>query len=365
MNLKGQALLDAIRYLPTIRSRQAELKGYAELRAETKAALHPLVSLGKLGRIDQSDRILGVVVEKVGTCFLDLNTTAYQTCGDWEVLCNPDDAYGAWRTFARQHGEVTPVALLRDGGHDRPFIRQVLKIEAEWGVVVIRSRRPSTDLPALQAALAAVDDVNNVLIVLDYGYVRQALEPKEVDARRVISALRLTDPAARVVVMGSSFPKSVAAYGENAGTLEILERDLHAQIGGDEVAIYGDHASIYPEPFEPAISRYVPRVDYCTDNTWLYRRRREDDGGYVDAATRVTQSEDWEPAFAARSWGANIIRLTVDNGPQPGFGSPANWIAARVNMHIERQTEVSLRAYGGGEGGEGSGGFEDDFQDLV
>lgn len=90
----------------------------------------------------------------------------------------------------------------------------------------------------------------------------------------------------------------------------------------------------YPEPFEPAISRYVPRVDYCTDSTWLYRRRREDDGGYVDAATRVTQSEDWEPAFAARSWGANIIRLTVDNGPQPGFGSPANWIAARVNMTL-------------------------------
>lgn len=361
MNLRGQPLLDAIRYLPTIRSRQAELKGYSELRPETKAALHPLVSLGKLGRIDDSGRILETVAERVGPCFLDLNTTAYQTCGDWEALCNPADAYSAWREFVRRGDGVTPVALLRDGGNDRPFIRQVLRIEDEWGAVVIRSRRPSIDLPGLQAALAAVDDVNNVLIVLDYGYVRQALEPKEADARRVISALRLTDPAARVVVMGSSFPKSVAAYGENGGTLEILERDLHAQIGGDEVAIYGDHASIYPEPFEPTISRFVPRVDYCTENTWLYRRRRDDDGGYVDAATRVTQSEDWEPDFTDRSWGANIIRLTAENGPQPAFGSPANWIAARVNMHIERQTEVAMRAYDGPE----DGGEDDDLDDLL
>tara|TARA_R110000787_G_scaffold208792_3_gene318805 strand:+ start:840 stop:1844 length:1005 start_codon:yes stop_codon:yes gene_type:complete len=330
-----------------------------ELQAATKAALHPLVSLGKLGRLDQSERVLTAVSERVGPCFLDLNTSAYQTCGDWEVLCDPADDYGAWRTFVRGSAGITPVALLRNGTNDRPFIRQVLKIEEEWGVVVIRSRRPSTDLPALQGALAAVNDVNNVLIVLDFGYVRQALEPKEADARRVISALRMTDPSARVVVMGSSFPKSVAAYGENSGTLEILERDLHAQIGGDEVAIYGDHSSIYPEPFEPSISRYVPRVDYCTDTTWLYRRRREDDGGYVDAATRVIQSEDWDPDFAARSWGANIIRLTAENGAQPGFGSPANWIAARVNMHIERQTALSLAADGGAGNGN-DGGFEDD-----
>ena len=315
MNLQGQALLDAIRYLPTIRSRQAELRGYMELQAATKAALHPLVSLGKLGRLDQSERVLTAVSERVGPCFLDLNTSAYQTCGDWEVLCDPADDYGAWRTFVRGSAGITLVALLRNGTNDRPFIRQVLKIEEEWGVVVIRSRRPSTDLPALQGALAAVNDVNNVLIVLDFGYVRQALEPKEADARRVISALRMTDPSARVVVMGSSFPKSVAAYGENSGTLEILERDLHAQIGGDEVAIYGD------------------------------------DGGYVDAATRVIQSEDWDPDFAARSWGANIIRLTAENGAQPGFGSPANWIAARVNMHIERQTALSLAADGGAGNG--------------
>jgi hypothetical protein len=103
----------------------------------------------------------------------------------------------------------------------------------------------------------------------------------------------------------------------------------------------------YPEPFEPSISRYVPRVDYCLDDAWLYERRRNDDGGYVECARRLVGLPDWENAFADVAWGAQIIRDTArsDNVPA-GFGSPANWIAARVNMHIERQ--ASLPAEGAG-----------------
>lgn len=358
MNLRGPALLDALRYLPALRSRQAELKGYEQLRDETKAVLHPLVSLGKLGRQASCNQVAERIREKVGGCFLDVNPHAYQTCDDWERLFDEARAFEAWRQFAAEYENVIPTALLRDGVGDRAFVRQVIEIERQWGTVVIRSRRPSAELAQLQAALTAVDDVNNVLIVLDYGYVRQALEPKIADARRVITALRMTDPYTRVVVMGSSFPRSVVAYGEGSGSLEILERDLHAQIGGDEVAIYGDHCSIYPEPFEPSISRFVPRVDYCTEVSWVYRRKRDDDGGYVAAARLITESEDWDPQFAEVSWGAGVIADTVQNGATlQGFGAPANWIAARVNMHIERQVAVSA-------GGEPMGDDINDEYDL-
>ena len=348
MNLHGQELLDAIRYLPTIRSRQAELNGYHRLRDATKDQVHPMVALGKLGRLDDAPRVLAAINDKVGPCFLDLNTTPYQTCGDWEHYCNPEGNYQAWRELAAEHPGIMPVALLRESATERPFVRQVILIERDHGVVVIRSRRPLADLPALQSALSAVDDVNNVLVVLDFGYVRGALEARETEARRVISSLRTVAPATRVVVMGSSFPRAVSAYGDQAGTLDIIERDLHLRIGGDEVAIYGDHASIYPEPFEPSMGRFVPRVDYCLDYSWLYRRRREDDGGYVACARQVVESPDWEPEFANKAWGAEIIRITAATGAvQKGFGSPANWIAARVNMHIERQAELAAVGPGG------------------
>jgi hypothetical protein len=196
----------------------------------------------------------------------------------------------------------------------------------------------------LQAALSAVDDVNNLLLVLDFGYVRPSLSAKEQEALRVISALRTIDETARVVVMSSSYPRAVSAFGDQRGTLEIIERDLHARIGGDDVAIYGDHAAIYPEPFEPSISRFVPRIDYCLEEAWLYERRRTDDGGYVSCARSIVASPDWEEGFANAAWGANMIRQTARTGTVPaGFGSPSNWIAARVNMHIERQNEVASR----------------------
>ena len=341
MNLRGPALLDAIRYLPTIRSRQAEMRGYAELRPQTKAVLHPLVSLGKYGRMDDAARVLEMITQRVGPCFIDLNTAAGQTCSQWNELCDPADNYQAWRDLASTVEGVIPVALLRDGATERPFIRQALMIEERFGTLIIRSRRPAQDLPALQAALSAVDDVNNVLIVLDLGYVRGALEPKETEARRVISALRTTDASARVAVVASSFPRAISVYGDQRGSLSIVERELHAQIGGDAVAIYGDHASIYPEPFEPTVSRWVPRVDYCLDYAWLYERRREDGGGYLECARQIASSADWDSTFADISWGADAVRRAASAVAVPaGFGSPGNWIAARVNMHIERQAAV-------------------------
>jgi hypothetical protein len=337
--------LDAISYLPSIRSRQAELKGYSQLREETKSRLRPLISLGKLGKSDQPTRIMEAIREAVGgEAFVDLNTNPGQTCQGFEALCNPAGNYATWRDLFDADGSLTPVALLRDNSTERAFVRQVLQIERDHRVVAIRSRRPAQELPMLQAALSAVDDVNSLLLVLDFGYIRPSLAAKEQEALRVISALRTIDETARIVVMASSFPRAVSAFGDQRGSLEIIERDLHARIGGDVVAMYGDHAAIYPEPFEPSISRFVPRIDYCLEEAWLYERRRADDGGYVDCARRIVASPDWEEDFANVAWGAGIIRQTARAGAvQAGFGSPSNWIAARVNMHIERQTEVSGR----------------------
>lgn len=337
--------LDNIKYLPSIRSRQAELRGYRELRAATKGALIPIVSLGKLGRVADTDRIMQSIAEAVsGRFFLDINSFSGQTCADHDSLCNPDDAFKNWRELAVRHPNAIPIALLRESAAERPFIQQVRRIERDYGIVVIRSRRPTQDLSSIEAALSAVDDVNNVLVVLDFGYIRGSLEARENEALRIITALRTIDSAARIISMASSFPKAVSAYGDTRGSLEIIERDFHWHIGGDAVAGYGDHAAVYPVPFEPQISRFVPRIDYCLDHRWQYERRREDDGGYVACANATIALPDWDADFARRSWGASVISETAIAGRvPPGFGSPSNWIAARINMHIERQVALAAR----------------------
>ena len=346
--------LDALTYIPAIRSRQAELKGYSELRPEVKAGLRPIVSIGKLSRIDDAQRIAERVAEQVGgPFFADLNTYPDQQCEDWQKLASSDDNFAAWRDFAGKIKNAVPIALIRDGAAERAFIRQVLAIEADHGVVAVRSRRPAAELPLLQAAIAAAEDVNNVLIVLDLGYIRAALEAKEVEASRVINALRNIDPTIRIVLMSSSFPRALSAYGEESGRLEILERDLHARLGGSEVSIYGDHASIYPDPFVASAARWVPRIDYATVEAWTFRRHRTDDGGFPKCAREHVASPDWDAEFAETNWGAGtILQQSKAREPLPGFGSPAPWIAVRVNMHLDRQA-------GAGPGG----GYDEEDED--
>src|SRR5262249_3017441 len=133
--------LDHIRYLPAIRSRQAELKGYSELRDDTKRQLRPLVGLGKLGRADDPERVLESVREAIGgEGFVDLNTNPGQTCAGFDALRDPADNFAAWRALFESDEMLTPVALLRDNVTERPFVRQVLRIENDHGVVAIRSR---------------------------------------------------------------------------------------------------------------------------------------------------------------------------------------------------------------------------------
>ncbi|MEE2691627.1 MAG: hypothetical protein VX640_08815 [Pseudomonadota bacterium] len=334
--------LDAIRYLPVLRARSAELRAYRELRQSTRDLLLPVISVGKIGRMTQLERVLARIQNDVGRCFLDLNIIPEQACDDYERLCDHTNGYSAWREFISSHEAAAPVALLHTSAPSRSSVRQIMRMEREHGVVAIRSRNPSSELALLESALSAVDDVANLLIILDFGYIRQSMEARQIEARRTISALRSIEPTTRIAVCATSFPRSVTAFGDGGAALDILERDFHSQLGGDQVAIYGDHGSIYSEPFEPMIARFVPRIDYALEYQWIFRRRRQEDGGYVECASQITQLADWDNEFADECWGANIIRQTAGGTIPDGFNSPANWIAARSNMHMERQIALAM-----------------------
>lgn len=337
--------LDRLVYLPVLRSRQAELRGYERLRPATKAGIIPVISLGNLGKIRESSRVLEAVNERVGRAFVDLNLYSSQACDDVERLINPDNHYEAWRECIRNAGEnILPVPILIENAPLRDFVRQVSLIEQDFGVVVLRSRNPIRDHRKLETAISAVDDPDNVFVVLDFGYIRGSQEAHEVEAVRLINSLRTMAPSLRIAIQSSSYPRSIAAHGQEAGALDVLEREFHERLGGDEVAIYGDHGSIHSEPFEPAMARFVPRIDYPTGFEWIFRRHRADQGGYSQCAREITELPEWDPEAVREMWGAQCIQDAAVSPEVPaGFGSPAPWIGVRVNLHLERQWEISSR----------------------
>jgi len=329
---------DQYRYYPSLRTRLWEMRGYRELLNEDKDALLPIFVLANHSSTKAIADVYAKVEEVLGgrKCILDLEQSPIYSCDECEELARPDSGFEAWRQFLVERPNAVPTALLPSGGPLRDIVRQVMLLEATSGQVVVRSRSPETDVPILSSIMSAVDSVNNLLIVLDFGYVRSRSKAKAFEAANVINALRSVDEAARIVVMASSFPKSVAAYDDAASRLEIEERGMHSALGGDAVAIYGDFGSIHPEPMEPMLARFVPRVDYPIPDAWLFRRLRNDQGGYQRCAELITQTVDWDPTLVNRVWGATQIDMAA-KGDLTKRSAPGPWIAARVNMHLWQQ----------------------------
>lgn len=329
---------DAFKYYPSLRSRMWEMKGYEYLDEDDKARLVPMVSIASHHRIKD---VQGVA-SKIGDYLqdrpfiIDLEQSNVYGCNDFKELVDPSNGFESWRKFLKQQTNIIPTALLAADASVRDVVQQVRRLEIEHEQVVVRSRAPSSDLTRLQAILSAVDDVDNLMIVLDFGYVRSRATALAVEAANVINALRETDPIARVMVIGSSYPKSAAAYDDAGAAIPIQERALHAALGGDEVAIYGDYASIHPEPMEPMMTRFVPRIDFPTPDAWIFRRVRGDQGGYQKCAQLITELTDWQPDLVGKVWGATKIRSAAD-GDLTSMGTPAPWIAARVNLHLWQQ----------------------------
>lgn len=329
---------DSFRYFPSLRSRQWEMRGYSELTAADKDRVAPMIVMANHGRLKTTVEIGAKIDEYMEgrPHILDLELSPIYSCDECAALADPQDGFAAWRTFLAGRDNVVPTALLPSNAPTRDVVRQVMLLERSKEKVVLRSRSPSSDLPTLLSILSAVESINNLLIVLDFGYVRSRLKACLVEAATVINSLREVDDTVRIVVLGSSYPKSVAAYSDDGMALEIEERRLHASLGGDAVAIYGDYASIHPEPFEPMQSRFVPRIDLALPDTWIFRRVRTDQGGFGRCAKLITELTDWDPRFVDQNWGARKIAAAAD-GDLTAMNAPAPWIAVRVNMHLWQQ----------------------------
>lgn len=329
---------DRFRYYPALRSRMWEMRGYSELGAEEKERLLPIVALASHHRTKAVADVSAKVEEYLEgrPRILDLEQSSVYACDEFQDLLDPDNGFAAWRGFVVEQPNAIPVALLPPVAPVRDVVQQVRLLEHTCRQVVVRSRSPNADTSTLIAIMSAVDSVNNLLIILDFGYVRSRVSALTVEAANIINMLRSVDDRARVVVMGSSYPKSAAAFDDVGAVIPIQERAMHLALGGDAAAIYGDYGSIHPNPMEPMMSRFVPRVDYPLADAWVFRRVRTDQGGFERCAQMITELTDWDPELPSKVWGAQKIELAA-RGDLTSMGVPGPWIAVRVNLHLWQQ----------------------------
>jgi len=340
-------------YYPKLTSKPAEIKGLLHLPDLVKNKILPTFVLGKWMSSQDVVKPYEAFIKAFGNnrnFILDITDKTDRQSDGSKELDNPEGDFKAWRAYVESlESSVIPAVQASPQATLRNVVRQAIKLESFFGALAFNiDIFDSSTIDKQLAALSALDEPSNSIIQLDYGYITQSsftgIRSRVIE---VINDVRRIDPTLEIVVTGSSFPRSAAEYGDSQGAIPILERELFLQIGGDNVAIYGDHASIHPKAPTPGIMRFVPRVDYATPDNWIYRRRKaegDNKSAYIECAKSIIESEEWDDGLNV--WGANEIRR-VANGDTDKMLSPQNWIAVRVNLHIYQQTlsTASLSEY--------------------
>lgn len=339
-----------INYCPTIRTRRAELSGLNNLDDRTKDKLLPLFVIGKWPRSDEAITSYNHTIKAFENRphIIDLSRIQAHQNEEIEKLFRPDDNFRNWRDFVasiNDKAQAIPTVLFNE--HEsipglRAITQQAIKLESKYGQVAMNIDTTSaSDRNAALHVLSALDDPANCLCILQSGYItRETLEPSLAVTIKVMNEIRAIDPRVECVCSGSSFPRSPAEFGNDYGEIPILERDLYAEIGGREYAIYGDHASIHPIVYDAQIARgFVPRVDFPTYYSWIYYRGNSGSSkndGYIECANKIINHDYWEDLGI---WGTDEIKR-VASGDASRMGNPSKWIAIRVNIHLYRQATL-------------------------
>lgn len=346
-------------YYPALRTRSAEMTGLNNLSYKNKQKILPLISLGKWPRSEEIQVSLDKSLEVMSNLpfILDVTKENSHHCASSFELLSPENGFKKWIEFCSRNDNIIPVVQMPDSAKLRDISIQARVLEDVKGSIAFRIRNLNTDINKTLMSLVSMDSPENAIVFIDLGYIRGNISAITAAAINSINQIRTEIPEAIISVLATSFPSSVTNFcRENgqSGYIDVIERELHQNIGGSDVAIYGDHGSIHSVVYDNVIGRYVPRIDIALDDSWYFERRPGmNKEGFIEAAQSILaeyphyQRED--------SWGAAMIRNAAI-GDIAGMGSPAKWIAVRVNLHLNKQIELSEAL---------QFGFDHDEEDLI
>ena len=337
------------RYIPVVRTRDAELKGLSHLKREVLAELLPVVEFTQSRR--SSKNASGSVykcVEKIseilqgGPYIADLTSLINQTNQEISELLRPDNNFDNWVRFVEANlpKPCIPTVHLTLPFDEAAFREQLGRLLAANDLVAIRLPTSYSEYRAVLDLVSESDDVaRRAILLFDAGYV----EPQVTNAalaklKEMFEVARTLNVINRASLV-SSFPSSVLAKnygGDENGRFALSEveisRQLNSNVGRN--ITHGDYASIHPLNFTGTVTNWVPRVDVPLDEELYYYRYRRDNGGYVKAAKRALTDPSYKDM---NCWGCENIKEAASGDPQGR--SPAHWIAVRLNIHISRQVQ--------------------------
>ena len=337
-------------YLVTLGVRPAELSGLKELPGHTKDHLTPVLLLAPWLTTTPLSRALDKFEEAYASrpYFVDVDT--YYRVNDkpnkakaqWEKLAQKPADLDLWWNLLADYPYADPCLLMAE----QPIERA--RDQIDWArqnkrnfclrmnfAESIGAGMPKW-MPDLVQELAE-EGINDYALVFEFGWVEDPLLVAPLASGYAGTFFSKVPPQVPIAISCTSFPKDFTPYD---GMVEVAfsNRDLIAQVRQDTLSnhpkvICGDWGTTRPRSYGRA-SQPKNRVDYPTDNSWVFARDQDESVEFQAAAARVTASEFWSGHLGI--WGEQQIEGTAA-GQAFAIDTMPKMIASRINIHLHRQ----------------------------
>lgn len=253
-----------------------------------------------------------------------------------DLLRSPRNGFGEWCQFVEDRGNIVPSLQLTDVGE---FDLQTERLHALGrGVIVHIERAAFPFIKAIAARTAAgTSQGENVFFVLDFGRQSKTFLLQQVEVMGYVTEILRLAPHARIAISASSFPDTFTSIKSQSIYERELFEALKKRLG--RALIYSDRGSARAERQTGGGGVPAPRIDYAGGDEWHFFRadgegRRA--AAYEGQAQKlIDDKEVWDENL--RVWGTQMIERTA-LGDEGAIVSAARATAARINIHLHRQT---------------------------
>ncbi|MDQ7965333.1 beta family protein [Pseudomonas plecoglossicida] len=347
-------------YFPVLKTKDAELRAISAVDVLYRRKMLPVYEITKsritkknsfgdiLKRLDQIKNIQGDM-----PYILDVTTDEKQKNEQTESILCPANGYESWRIWLDLNcgQNIVPVIhinyeLDEDLNEAKSFVSSVTN---KYKKMALRlpAHLDAEEYEEIISIVASELKGSRLYVLLDEGCIREKVKDDGLAAvagayqRAFDTISRMPNSQEwleRVVCVAGSFPYQVAQEGKGDayGKFEIYEHSLFVSLKHNRPSLqFGDFASINVKQIEMRGGTFVPRIDFGTDTTFYYYRKRRDAGSYVLCAKQVLV----DPMYSTNhSWGDAEIDSASKNTPS-GI-SPSFWISVRACNYMIRRVKL-------------------------
>lgn len=346
-------ILEAIKYIPILYLKPAEMVAVQELPEKEKDILLPLFVLKRWMASKNFCKSLERIQEAFGdrTCILDLDSAHLielkkkegekhlDFLCEFEPLFDSANGYMNWVEFISKNEKFIPVLQLQNLTE---LEKQIDNFNSIDKLMVLRLKRVNLNSNDFETIIKKIHDkffLNGLIIQVDYEDITRKELIEYENLLKIFEQLYGLFPHAYFSFSATSFPFSFA--NSYRGELPIYERQIFNKIFSSlnhKKLIYSDRGSARASS-QMSAGTPPPRIDYPLKNDWRFVRKEFRDGLkkeylYAEAALEIISSDFWMPKL--QLWGTQMIEKTSLNDKY-GIYNPTRATAVRINIHLYQQ----------------------------